>query len=647
MGYKDRLPTQEEENNSIIRYCGYDHARINILAELDPSKISEMNSKGWLMDFNSSNIEELIKDFVNIYGKIYSDGKRGGNALLYRGTTNKEAKNTTKGKEISKALSTSVNLDVAKTFCEYGNAAIERISIKNGLPYIYTEEYKDGQNEEEILILPFSRVTGSKFTSKWNEIKYYDIGLEKGELPEIEESEINRLKEQAINGLDKFFYKSKVYARLKEEIEWVSEKINIPGLDREDLRYLVKRQNEIYGEIALISEDINQYRENFLKMLKGLCKQREKDKDMEKEERRQEMIKLEEEKRIKQEQEKLKKLSEEIESISGKISNYMKGMQKELLDNMNELKRNIEWFTRVSKDLEINCFNNKSIEEELVSKFNQTIEEIRKRENESKEDKQESKDEEYAKVKDYENTVEEVKRMIGQLSDLSKSYDSESENELKSNLNKKVNELIYKSEYHSLQEKRESISEEKETIFQKLFKRNDLKDAKLRNIDAKMRLSFYERQVRNPENSIENMLQGIYDCAYKHYGGNLTDDMRNTVESIVENLRVSMTEGELIEQAKANSNTGTLLVVKNKKPSRIFGIFNKKEIQIIEQDTIQVQNKETIARRHASDKNVFEEGSKLHRKYFEIQNTLSNIRKQIRIENNDMDVRQEDKEYDS
>jgi len=164
-------------------------------------------------------------------------------------------------------------------------------------------------------------------------------------------------------------------------------------------------------------------------------------------------------------------------------------------------------------------------------------------------------------------------------------------------MNKKVNELIYKSEYHSLQEKRESISEEKETIFQKLFKRNDLKDAKLRNIDAKMRLSFYERQVRNPENSIENMLQGIYDCAYKHYGGNLTDDMRNTVESIVENLRVSMTEGELIEQAKANSNTGTLLVV--------------------------------------------------HRKYFEIQNTLSNIRKQIRIENNDMDVRQEDKEYDS
>ena len=127
MDYKDRLPTKEEEDNSIGRYCGFGHAKINVLAELDPSKISKMASKGWLMDINTSNIEELINDFVNVYGKIYSDGNRNGNALLYRGTTDKESSGITKGKAINKALSTSKSLDVAKTFCEYGNAAIEKV----------------------------------------------------------------------------------------------------------------------------------------------------------------------------------------------------------------------------------------------------------------------------------------------------------------------------------------------------------------------------------------------------------------------------------------------------------------------------------------------------------------------------------------
>ena len=97
--YKDRLPTEEQTRKSLSRYFGFKHSKINTLASSDFSRITEMQSKGWLLESSKEEIGQLIEDFVNIYGYIYKNGNDSGYNRLIRGTTINETNNLREGSE--------------------------------------------------------------------------------------------------------------------------------------------------------------------------------------------------------------------------------------------------------------------------------------------------------------------------------------------------------------------------------------------------------------------------------------------------------------------------------------------------------------------------------------------------------------------
>ena len=212
MEYKERLPSEKEEIESLKRYMGSKHTQINMLADMNPKDITNLKSLGWNFDISSKDLEKLIEDFVNIYGMIYAEGNNKGHNRLYRGTTKEWLENT----KNSGAISTSLDEDVAKTF---GDGILVRINVERGLYCLNIEPFRDekSKDEAEVLILPFSVVKKSKFCNNLNEYSYYDISLGKEELQELTDRKLENLKEKCNKNLDNFVTQIKQYIKLVEE----------------------------------------------------------------------------------------------------------------------------------------------------------------------------------------------------------------------------------------------------------------------------------------------------------------------------------------------------------------------------------------------------------------------------------------------
>ena len=65
-------------------------------------------------------------------------------------------------------------------------------------------------------------------------------------------------------------------------------------------------------------------------------------------------------------------------------------------------------------------------------------------------------------------------------------HDQESFQQIKANLNTRIQGMITKARVKHLQAQKQHISQEKESIFQKLFYRTTLKEQTIANIDEKI-----------------------------------------------------------------------------------------------------------------------------------------------------------------
>ena len=635
MEYKERLPSEKEEIESLKRYMGFKHTQINMLVDLNPKEITNLKLKGWDFNISSKDLEKLIKDFVNIYGMIYAEGNNKGHNRLYRGTTKEWIENS----KNSGVISTSLDEDIAKTF---GDGILVRINVERGLSCLNIEPYRDDntKDEAEVLILPFSQVKKNKFSSNFNNYSYYDISLGKEDLPELTDRKLENLTEKCKKNFDNFMTQLNIYCKLSEEELTLLERLKQETIG-EKIRTYREEQDNIIDERRKIAKEINQYRKELNTLLKALCKQRELDKDKKKKED----LKEEKKKQLQLQKEEKKEQSEllekEIVKKKKEIKKDTENIKEQLEIYIDTFNTNINRYIKFAENLGVKIFNNKNIREELESKFRKIIEELDKTE-EIKTRKNGNKEKEYSKIKERKENIEEVKKLLEQIPEMVEKYEEASVNNIKAGLNMMVQDLIYKDECFGLEMERRKVLDEKETIFQRLLVRNDLKDEKLFNIEQRIKLAYLQKQLRNPNNDINEMLKEIYECAYKYYDGNLTIEMEGMV-SLIRDRHSGLKEEQYIRmEAEPAAKTKSLAIIEKKNKSKIFGLFNKKEVKKVKQDTAQVQSDIKQAEEELLEINKFG-NSPMSNIYIDMQNLLDNMYNNIKSQDSEKNTEKEER----
>lgn len=270
------IKISKEEETSLKTYKGFYHTVINLLCDMEPTAYDALSKAGWKMIESKEEIEEAINNFVNIYSAMYknSRGSKGLSSLV-RGTSNKQI-NRISNKTLS-FLSTSRSEDVAKTFTQYGDDALVRIGLKEGVPYIDMEPYKseESRDEEEVLISPFCNVSRKELVSKWEGYTYYRMGLSKPELQEIESDELSSLRKSVIDGFINNLEDMKEYLRLTDMIEASTLRYESYKGDRDSQREILETKAKKQEEADALYSKIRKFKENTRSLLEGLCRQRE------------------------------------------------------------------------------------------------------------------------------------------------------------------------------------------------------------------------------------------------------------------------------------------------------------------------------------------------------------------------------------
>ena len=130
------------------------------------------------------------------------------------------------------------------------------------------------KNEEEVLILPFAKVKRIEHTSDWNGFSYYDMLLEKEELPELEMKDIEILKDKCLSNYEVHIENIEKYNLLHDEIEFLYMK-DKRTIDREDKSAIYEKLRECWDKSSEYREKIDNYLHDFSKMLKASCRQKE------------------------------------------------------------------------------------------------------------------------------------------------------------------------------------------------------------------------------------------------------------------------------------------------------------------------------------------------------------------------------------
>ncbi len=519
-----KLSLTEKEIKAIQDYTGIMHAKINAITDLKYSKINTLMQKSWDMEMSTQELEMIIQKFVDLYSAIYKAGNREGRSRLFRGTSEAELSLMKNNKTVSNCISTSLEEDIAKNFIQYeGKPAILIIRKEQGIPSLYIEPYKeeDKRNEEEVLILPFSKVKTLEYINDWQGRAYYTITLEKGELEQIPEQELETLKAQLIEGYENYVEKITQCRNLEENIEYLNMKIREKGLDAKEKQSYHKQLNEKTSIFVDLRRNVNEYRKQFTRMLQGMCKQRELEIEKQKENEKEETKTQE---KAKQE-EKKKKLVAEISKLEEEVKFGRLNIIMTLQESITKMEATINDYQNIAEDLKIGYSMNLHFSTlENVEKIKRTLQEKDKeeiqKENREQEEQQNSEDIDNEKLeKRYQELLNEkqqlitIKQIMQNFSGYIQEHKEESFQEIKANLNTKVQEMIAQTTIESLRKEKQQVSQEKDSKLQRFLYGTSLREEKMANLAARMELIRKQSLAKNPTNSVKIMLANIYECS--------------------------------------------------------------------------------------------------------------------------------------
>ena len=590
MNQSYKLPLTKEEIEAIRKYTGIGHVKMNCIADLDYKKMQSLRAEGWHVDMTKKDLKQMIRAFISLYTAIYKAGSQGTRSVLYRATNKKQIHEIERKKEIASFTSTSIKERCAKSkyFGGYGKeAVILRIREEKELPSLYIEPYKDeaGLGEEEELILPFTKVKKIEHTSNWNGYAYYDASLEKEVLEQVPRKELETLQAQLLEGYEDYRKQAEECIELEENFEYISMRLRRNDLSRQDKEYLSEQLNEKSARYSELKKSVKEYQKQFKKMIKGMCKEKELEIDKQREDIQ---IRQREEKQ-ERDKEHLRQLETEIAKLEKQVKNGKIDIVDMLEQYIGEIEETSSQYRVMAEDLKVGYSQNLHFKVlEIVQDIKTKLETTEEANREQQEDQEENEDyktkrdrlqKQYGDLLQEKEKIEQIQHQVKEITNFIAEHKRQSFQEIKANLNTKVQGMITKARIAHLQTEKQQVLQEKESRLQRIFYGTTLKEEKLANIEAKIELERKQALTRNPGNSVEVMMANLYDCYAQDLNGEFQPEMVETIYAIRRNFDKLPNEQMLAEQAYQKANSNYPAILESKRPSK------RQQINFYRQDT--------------------------------------------------------------
>lgn len=338
----------------------------------------------------------------------------------------------------------------------------------------------------------------------------------------------------------------------------------------------------------------------------------------------QEAEKKQEEERQEQPKLKVEKLRKELEAIVSGVD-----IEKEI----QEFIKIINYYKDMAQKLGVKTYNTQSLDGDLRTRL-QNILKVMNAEIEGN-----NLDTQYKNLDGIRTNYNAARDEVNQLNSLSKEYEEQSLQDLKIQLNQKIQEVIYRIESKGLRAERQTLLFQEDNLLNRLLGRTALKNAKVRNINARLTRAQNKKNTAYTTKSVTQMLEDMYECAYNFNNEERTQEMigiEQAIRSAFNDIDIPSTQ-DLREKIYRKQRTGLPSVTKK----NIFSWHNyRREARQLNQETdsIDRQNKETISERDL--KATGKPETKLTSIYVRFNEILSRIEELVSIEKEEKDIQQ-------
>lgn len=542
-----------EEINSIKKYLGFQHTSMNILSDLEPTAYEYLQKSGWLLPESKEDIAEYVQDFVNIYSAMYKEsyGKTL-NRELIRGTSNKQASSIRSS--IPQMLSTSTNLQTAKTFCQYNDAAIIHFKVGRNVPFLEAENYRSeySANEHEIILAPFCSVVRNECHGSHDAYTDYFIDLERPSLEEKSSKELTTLFEQVTSDFAQNIADIKEYLYLQDHIDYLDRQSS-RYTDSEDRKCISEERKSSLEKGVELANKTRNFKTKLQTLLRGLCRQKELEfnkakelvnADKKRKQEAQEKKKAEEQAKLEAEQKEATRKSL-IAELSAKIAttpaniNLIQTTAPEVYQNLlSDITTCQSFAKRFGIDYNPSvptCSLSDSINtiQDNLATIQNKLQTVQIPDNISLED--------ITKLsQDFTPMLDGVSlgaEFAKDLPNFASSYRKQAEFDIKRQLYIKVQTAIQNAQIEKYKNQRSELQSAKPGLFDKLTGKDRLKEQQLRNLDLKIRLLQNTTPSEQPTYSVRDMLADIYACTTVQFDKVLPPELGNLYELIKSNFK--------------------------------------------------------------------------------------------------------------
>lgn len=521
---QDPLAVTNEELAAIDYYINYGHAQINMLCNLKASNYFEM-AKGRYFPKTKQEFLKMIERFVDIYSLTLKLDEPRKPRTVYRGSSNHDYSTVPKNAFIS----TSKKHFTATSFLSYSDSALSTFSIPDDLPVLniellkhyYSDKLHSDLDEDEILILPFAHVTRSTgVKDKRADRTNYNITLAKTNLEPISQEELSQLQTEIADSCEQYLIDLKQEAQDADEIEGYNEALshystNLSNPDNmEKYTDFSKRKEELVKKCSELGTSNEEFRQKLIKLVRGLCAQRELEINQAKEAHAKRMAELQQE----IEAQKAQQLNKEANSsLHNTYQNLIQGFNstpaivEQLVQSNNKLASDIEAQANRLGIL-VNVDDVHSLNE-FFNKMKTTIPLIQEglQKASSFEDKEtEQANFEKKTLREEQQTISVINQTFDSIKALEPTLRAEADNSIKRKLFIDVFEKLRAARITAYQQQIIALQSERPGLFDGFTGKSALRAEQIRQLQLKQE---YERSTMPPElssYSIHDILGSIY-----------------------------------------------------------------------------------------------------------------------------------------
>lgn len=588
---KEKLEISPEEIKSIKHYMGPFHTEINFLSNLNIG-FYESIQKTWILPESAEEVRSQITDFINICSAMYKTSVFNTCDFKLVKGSGKTVANSIRS-STNQFLSTTTDMDVAKRFCIYPEQVLFYVEPSEDVPFLDVEQYReDGQREDEIILFPFCKVVKNEEYSNWDGYQYRTLKLEKEELEVVSQDELDKLMIDVSEGFIKNIQ------TINECMDIDIQLASIEGMLKnaqtiDDKKDILARKSMLVSERNMKYQEIFDFQKKMQTLLKGLCKQKELEIDKYKEEYKQYLVR---EQQKKDEEIRRGWLNSAKESYSEIISI---AEQSEITVN-NEYENLVQlenFYINQARYLGVDFsgFNQSGDLKQSLELFKKHLEAFKQKLEESKNSIDENETNsfyisEIRKIQSFDADTVELEHELSALQEIVNNYKIQSENEIKQNLAKKVQDIIKEQEIRKYEEEHKKLCNTKVVFLGKLFGKEKLRQEQIENLELLIKSvslrSVEEIDVINPE----ELLVNLYVCAIKNRDGNFSSEMvdiYSKIKSVYNQDDKSDFSDEKIHQLATEriANSNSLVPIDDNKKKK-----TKEQIRVLHEENRQLQS---------------------------------------------------------